>query len=63
MISLPVTEHTPVILTDFSEPAAWNATRAAILAPGRDAALFTAHVEFVHDPSLAGSTPEPQVGV
>jgi hypothetical protein len=58
MISLPVTEYTPVIRTDFSGPAAWEAARAAILAPGADGALFTAHVEFVDDPGLAGYTPE-----
>jgi hypothetical protein len=58
MVSLPVTEHTPVIRTDFSEPAAWEAARAAIVAPGAEAALFAAHVQFVDNPDLAGHTPE-----
>jgi hypothetical protein len=57
MVSLPMTGHTPVIRTDFSGPASWEAARAAILAPGAEAALFTAHVEFVDDPDLAGYTP------
>lgn len=57
MVSLPMTGHTPVIRTDFSDPAAWEAARAAILAPGAEAALFTAYVEFVEDPDFAGYTP------
>lgn len=58
MVSLPVTKDTPVVRTDFSDLTAWEAARAAILAPGAEAALFTAHVEFVDDPALAGYTPE-----
>jgi hypothetical protein len=57
MVSLPVTEDTPVIRTDFTDPAAWEAARAAILAPGAQARLFAAHVEFVDDPGFAGWTP------
>jgi hypothetical protein len=58
MTSLPMTGNTPVIRTDFSDPAAWEAVRAAILAPGAEAELFTAHVTFVDDPDFAGYTPE-----
>jgi hypothetical protein len=57
MVSLPMTGHTPVIRTDFSSPAAWEAARAAILAPGAEAAMFTAQVHFVDDPDFAGYTP------
>ena len=58
MVSLPVTENkTLVIRTDYSYPAGWDAAREAILAPGAEARLFTAHVEFVDDPDLAGCTP------
>ncbi len=58
MVSLPNTENTPVIRTDFSAPTAWETARVAILAPGAEAALFTAHVEFIDDPDLADYTPE-----
>jgi hypothetical protein len=57
MVWLPVTEDTPVIRTDFSDPAAWEAVRAAIVAPGAEARLFAAHVEFVDDAGFAGRTP------
>ena len=46
MVSLPMTGHMPVIRTDFSDPAAWEAARAAILAPGAEAAMFAPDVEL-----------------
>jgi uncharacterized protein DUF6924 len=58
MVALSVTQDTPVIRTDVSDPAAWAAVRAAIVAPGAEAALFAAHVEFIDDPDLAGYSPE-----
>jgi hypothetical protein len=58
MVTLPVTQDTPVIRTDRSDPAGWEAVRAAIVAPGAEAFLFAAHVEFVDDPGLAGYSPE-----
>jgi hypothetical protein len=58
MVMLPTTEDTPVIRTDFSDQDAWEAARAAILAPGADGELFAAHVEFVDDTSFADQTPE-----
>jgi hypothetical protein len=56
MAALPATGQTPVIRTDFSDSAGWEAARAAILAPGAEAALFAAHVDFVDDPDFAGYT-------
>ncbi len=58
MVTLPTTEDTPVIRTDFSSQEAWEAVRAAVLAPGDDGEMFTARVEFVDDPGFAGRTPE-----
>jgi hypothetical protein len=58
MVMLPTTEDTPVIRTDFSDQAAWEAVCAAILASGDDGELFAAHVEFVDDPDFDGRTPE-----
>jgi hypothetical protein len=59
MVSLPQTGHnTLVIRTDFTDSAGWQAAREAILAPGAQARLFTAHVEFVDDPDFADWTPE-----
>jgi hypothetical protein len=58
MVTLPVTgDKALVIRTDFADPAAWEAVREAILAPGAQARLFTANVEFVDDPGFAGCTP------
>jgi hypothetical protein len=57
MVALPITGHTPVIRTDFSDPAAWAAARAAILAPGAEAAMFAPDVEFVDDPGFSDYTP------
>jgi Domain of unknown function (DUF6924) len=57
MVALQTADHTPVIRTGFSDPAAWAAVRAAILAPGAEAAMFAAQVTFVDDPDLAGYTP------
>jgi hypothetical protein len=45
----------PVIRTDFSDQARWEAIRAAIIAPSEDDG-FVAAVEFVDDPTLAGFT-------
>jgi hypothetical protein len=58
MVMLPTAGATPVIRTDFTDDDAWEAVRAAILAPSRDGELFVSHVGFVDDPGLAGQTPE-----
>jgi hypothetical protein len=58
MLTLLTSGDMPVIRTDFSDQGAWEAVRAAILAPGEDGEIFRAHVEFVDDPGLADSTPE-----
>jgi hypothetical protein len=57
MVTLPTTADSPVIRTDFSDQDAWEAARAAILAPAAYAKLLTAHVEFVDDPGYADKTP------
>jgi hypothetical protein len=54
---LPDTDDIPVIRTDFSDQEAWEAVRAAILAPG-DAGGFTVHVEFVDDRAFQDLTPQ-----
>ena len=54
---LPDTDDIPVIRTDFSDQEAWEAVRAAILAPG-DAGSFTVHVEFVDDRAFEDLAPQ-----
>jgi hypothetical protein len=56
-VSLPVTGQAPVIRTDFSDPAAWAAVRAAILAPVGEAVQPAAYVDLVDDPAWADRTP------
>lgn len=58
MVSLPDSEDLLVVRTDFSDPGGWEATRRAILAPGAEAQLYAAPVEFVDDEGFAGYAPE-----
>jgi hypothetical protein len=58
MVSLPITEQTPVIRTDFSSPAVWAEVRAAIVAPADENTSFAAYVHFVDDPAWADHAPE-----
>lgn len=52
--TLPATEHSLVLRTDFSDDAAWRAVCDEIQAPVGD---FRAYVDCVSDPAFAGVTP------
>jgi hypothetical protein len=65
MAMIPSTDEMPVIRTDFSDPQAWGAVRAAIRTPLGQAAgaaaagpAVTAHVEFIDDPRFQGLSSE-----
>jgi len=60
MRPLPATEDAPVLRTDFSDQAAWEAIRAAIRAPVDG---FLAYVEFVDDASYDGVGTEELLGL
>ena len=53
--SVPATENTLALRTNFSDEAAWKSLCAAIQDP---AAEFTANVDFVSDPQFDGVTAE-----
>jgi hypothetical protein len=53
--SLPESDDSLVLRTDFSDDAAWEEVRAAISAPVGD---FQAYVEFVNDPQYEDLTVE-----
>ena len=55
MKSIPATEETPVLRTDFSDERAWQTVCRAIEAPVGD---FRAYVTFVSDPAFEGITVE-----
>jgi len=55
MKSLPVTENSLVLRTDFSDESAWQRVRTAIEQPAGE---FRAYVDFVSDPDFDGLTPE-----
>ena len=50
-MTLPDTEHTPVLRTDFLDEAAWVAVCAAIVRPAGE---FRAYVDFVDDRQYEG---------
>jgi hypothetical protein len=56
MNSLPETDHTPVLRTDFAEDAAWEETCSALRQPSEDG--FRANVSCVSDPAYDGLTVE-----
>lgn len=56
MISLPHSDETLLIRTDFSDQDAWNALRAAVTKPNEDD--FLADVHFVDDPAYRDVTAE-----
>lgn len=57
MQPLPDSELTPVVRTDFSDHAAWDAIKAEIAKPvGIEG--FLAYVDFVDDRDYDGATPE-----
>jgi hypothetical protein len=57
---LPETENAPVIRTDFSDDAAWQALCEAIEQP---VGQFRAYVEFLSDPAYEGLTAEQLLGL
>ncbi|MFJ9352146.1 DUF6924 domain-containing protein [Streptomyces sp. NPDC101237] len=54
--SLPQTEKTLLIRTDFSDPAAWQALRTAATTPNEED--FVANVHIVDDPAYSDLTTE-----
>jgi hypothetical protein len=52
---IPETTNTPVLRTEYSDEAAWQAVRAAIEQPG---GRFRANVQFISDDSYAGIAAE-----
>lgn len=52
---IPDTHQSPVVRTDFSNPAAWDEISAAIREPVGD---FRAYVDFVNDQVYDGISPE-----
>ena len=56
MMKLPVTNDSPVLRTDFSDQAAWDAIRAQIQQPSPEG--FEAHVEFIDDRAFAAMSAE-----
>jgi hypothetical protein len=54
-VTLPATGKTPIVRTDFSDDAAWDALRAELSNPADEMA---ADLEFVSDRAFAGVTPE-----
>ena len=52
---IPDTHQSPVVRTDFSNPAAWDEISAAIRKPVGD---FRAYVDFVSDPAYDGISSE-----
>jgi hypothetical protein len=55
MKSIPVTENSSVLRTDFSDESAWQRVCAAIEQPVGE---FRAYVDFISDPDFAGLTPD-----
>jgi hypothetical protein len=54
MTALPSTEASLLVRTDFTDDAAWEATKAATLAENEDG--FRAYVHVVDDAALSGTT-------
>jgi len=52
--TLPVTQDSLLLRTDFSDDSAWHVVCTAVQAPVGD---FRAYVECVSDPAFAGVTP------
>jgi len=50
MKKLPNTEYAPVLRTDFSDQAAWDAIRAEIMKPVEG---FSSNIEFIDDSEFA----------
>lgn len=50
MKQLPMTKDSPVLRTDFSNPAAWKAICKEIREPSAEG--FEAYVEFIDDPAF-----------
>ncbi|MFI9649356.1 DUF6924 domain-containing protein [Streptomyces sp. NPDC052040] len=61
MKSLPQTDETLLVRTDFSDQAAWGALRTAIATPNEDD--FLAHVHIVDDPAHRDLTAEQVVAL
>jgi uncharacterized protein DUF6924 len=55
MKKCPDTQNAPVLRTDFSDQAAWDAIREEILKPVDG---FYANVDFIDDPDFAGVSNE-----
>ena len=55
--TIPTTENTLVLRTDFSDEAAWESLCAAIQEPDEEFG-FTANVDFISDPEYDGLTVE-----
>lgn len=53
-ISLPDTDATPVVRTDYGDDGAWASVKEAVATPQGD---FAANVAFVDDPALDGADP------
>ena len=56
MTTLPKTQSTPVLRTDFSDQKAWESLRAAIATPSKDG--FLAYVDYLDDPAYRDLTPD-----
>ncbi|MFF4763215.1 DUF6924 domain-containing protein [Streptomyces sp. NPDC001292] len=61
MKSLPQTEETLLIRTDFSDEAAWQALRTVVTTPGEDD--FLAELHIVDDPAYRDLTTEQVVAL
>ncbi|GHA70984.1 MULTISPECIES: DUF6924 domain-containing protein [Streptomyces] len=59
--SLPLTDDTPLIRTDFSDNAAWQALHTAIMTPNEDG--FLAHLHIVDNPAYRDVTTEQVVSL
>jgi hypothetical protein len=54
--ALPATHNTPVVRTDYSDDARWEALRTAIETPNEDE--FRAYVDYLQAPAYRDLTPQ-----
>jgi uncharacterized protein DUF6924 len=60
MKKCPDTENAPVLRTDFSDQAAWDAIRKEVMLPVDG---FYANVDFIDDPEFADISKDEMMGV